>query len=125
METVFTVALLRCHQCQRLIAPHEPWFRQQVKTAVEVGARVGMIARYELVTLCEQCNEGEVALAVEEQNREWWRNFWIAAILVNIGMVSFLPVGILPLYGALLVRGVYKWQSKRQPVGVSRTRRAL
>ncbi len=109
-RVVFTVEALRCHQCQRPLHPQEPFYRRQLKTAVEIGARSGEVSRYELVNLCAQCEQFFVEIENEERNRTWWRRFWILAVLVSL----FVPYAVLGMYPAIIGRLAWKWWAKRR-----------
>lgn len=68
---VISIEVLRCHECRVLLPPHEPLYRRQLKTAVEVGTHTGRIDRYEVVDLCANCEAYFARKEEEEQNTRW------------------------------------------------------
>jgi len=60
----------------------------------------------------------------EDQQRAWWRRLWIGTLLINLIVMAFLPVGLFPWYGALIVRAGWKWRMEHQQQAVTEERRA-
>src|SRR5262245_18768223 len=108
-SAVYTVQVERCFSCHALLDPQQPPARRQMMTKVS-QERGGELRRYyELVILCPICEDREVAWEVEEAHRRWCRRFWIVSFVVTWAVSVWVPVGFLPWYGALLIRGCYKW----------------
>ena len=115
MERVmFTVAVMRCHQCQRLMHPAEPFFQRQLLTAVEVSALTGKSWRYERVNICAQCEQFFIAQEKDEHNRKVWFWIWTAAVIISL----FVPYAVLGMYPAIIGRLVWKWWAKRRQKSV-------
>ena len=119
-RVVFAVDVMRCHQCQQLIDPRKPFYQRQMKTAVEVGVRVGQIERYEMVNVCEGCNAFLNQVEAEDRISRWWTRFWITAVCAAFIGSFFSPHPMAVLYTGIVLRLAWKWGVRRR-----RTQRAL
>jgi hypothetical protein len=122
-QVVVTVEALRCHQCRRLISPHEDFYQHQALNSVTVGYH-DRAHTYIRADICSECHTLLVRMEKEDQQRAWWRRLWIGTLLINLIVMAFLPVGLFPWYGALIVRAGWKWRMEHQQQAVTEERRA-
>ena len=113
-RVVVTVEALRCWQCQKLMHPTEPFVRRQMLTAVETGSRMGTVQRYERVNVCTDCHAFFEKVEAEERISRRWYTFWFWSVIVAFIGAFFTPYSMPTLYGAIIVRLIWKWQAKRR-----------
>ena len=113
-QVVVSIEALRCYQCRQVMDPRVPSYRRQMKTAVSVNQRSGTTNTYELVDVCQACNEALTKLENDIRQNEWWAKFWVWAFVGNLIFTAFVPVSIYPWVVGLLVRSWWKRRAKRQ-----------
>ena len=112
-QVVITVEALRCYRCQAVMDPRAQCFQHEMLTSVSEG-RHGEYHTYALRDVCMSCHTVLNQQDEDERKRGWWRALWTFVFMANVFVAAIVPVGLYPLYGALVVRGWWKWRTKRQ-----------
>src|SRR5690242_12607058 len=113
-QVVMSIEVVRCWHCKQLIHPQQPCVWRWEITAVQVGTRESSTRR-EQVAVHPWCHEELEARDAAERNRLWWFRVWCGAVIVYLVLSTIgVPYSILPFYGAILWRTVWKWRAKRQ-----------
>jgi hypothetical protein len=112
-HVVITVEALRCYRCRAVMDPRAQCFQHELLTSVSEGHH-GTSHTYALRDVCAECHAFLTQQDEDKRKKDWWWSLWMGFFMVNFFVAMAAPmVGLYPLYGALIVRGLWKWRTKR------------